>query len=300
MRSRPIRPRRSVVGIHGVQDAMMDTHAPFPRDTLRHVATRTLILSFEGPADLVRPDRCDARPLLEVLLRFVQLLEKVGAHESVDTDEPPFAVVMKELRSGSIKNVLDFVPRRANGGDGVAAAQRAGFEAARAAPKYLERRDVGPAGVRTTCRKLAVALSRLPGNVTAHLRGSVDASLSELAAAEPAPTALSVESFRAKILRAGGLSPRVQLKVAGFERPITLDAPEQLAKLAGQTLYAEADVTAKIERASDDRVLHGVLTDLRILEEGDPVAAFDRWYDKAGRPWAKVKDIERGLGRGDR
>ena len=207
---------------------------------------------------------------------------------------------MKELRSGSIKNVLDFVPRRPNGGEGVASAQRAGFEAARVAPKYLERRDVGPAGVRATCRKLAVALSRLPGNVTAHLRGSVDASLSELAAAEPAPTALSVESFRARILRAGGLSPRVQLKVGGVERPITLDAPQHLAKLAGQTLYAEADATAKIERASDDRVLHGVLTDLRILEEGDPVAAFDRWYDKAGRPWAKVKDIERGLGRGER
>jgi hypothetical protein len=297
--SRAIWRRRGGMGIHGPHDGTMDTHAPPPRDTLSLVASRALILSFEGPPDLVRPDRCDVRPLLEVLLRFVQLLEKVGAHEAVDTDEPPFAVVMKELRSGSIKNVLGFVPRRPTA-DGALAAQRAGLDAARVAPKYLERRDVGPYGVRATSRKLAVALSRLPSTVTAHLRGSVNASLSQLAAAEPVATTLSVESFRAKILRAGGLAPRVQLKVSGFDRPITLDAPEHLAKLAGQTLYAEADVTAKIERASDDRVLHGVLSDLRILEEGDPVAAFDRWYEKAGRPWAKVKDIERGLGRGDR
>ncbi len=259
-----------------------------------------MILSFEGPAERVHPDRCDVRPLLEVLLRFVQPLEKLGAHESFDTDEAPFTVVMKELRAGSIKNVLGFIPRHPTSSDGAAAAQRAGFEAARVAPKYLERRDLGSASVRTTSRRLATALSRLPETVTAHLRGSVDAPLSELAAVDPAPTATSVESFRAKILRAGGLSPRVQLKVAGLDRPITLDAPQPLARLAGQTLYAEADVTARIDRASDDRVLHGVLTDLRILEEGDPVAAFDRWYEKAGRPWANVKDIERGLGRGGR
>jgi hypothetical protein len=111
-------------------------------------------------------------------------------------------------------------------------------------------------------------------------------------------TELSVESFRAKILRAGGAAPRVQLKVSGLDRPITLDAPEALARLAGQTLYADADVTARIARAGGDRILYGVLTELRIVDEGDPVSAFDRWYESAGRPWAKVKDIERGLGRG--
>lgn len=261
------------------------------------MANRTLILSFEGPPDLVRPDRCDARPLLEVLLRFVQLIERIGAHDAVDTDVAPFVVVLKEVRSGSIKNVLDFMPR---GEGAVQVAQRAGLDAARDAPKYLERRDVGPQSVRAASRNLATALVRMPPTVKAHLRGSVDASLSDLAHAEPVATARSVESFRARILRAGGVTPKVQLKVFGFDRAITLDAPEHLAKLAGQTLYAEADVTAVIERASDDRVLHGVLTDLRILEQGDPVAAFDRWYDGAGRPWSKVKDIEQGLGRGDR
>jgi hypothetical protein len=260
--------------------------------------TRTLVFIFEGPAELVRPDRCDARPLLETLLRFVDLIERIGAHEAVDTEEAPFAVVLKEVRGGSIEYVLDFVPRYPVT-SGAAAAQRAGLDAVRIAANFLERRDVGPAGIRASARKLAASLAQLPSHTAAHLRGSVEVPLSALAAAEPSPTVVSVESFRARILRAGGMSPRVQLKVSGSDRPITLDAPEPLAKLAGQTLYAEADVTAKVERGSDDRLLHGVLSELRIIEEGDPVEAFDRWYERAGRPWAKVKDIEKGLGRGD-
>lgn len=261
------------------------------------MATRELILSFEGPDKLVRPDRCDVLPLLDVLRAFIQLLEKIGAYSAaLDGDEAPFAVVMTELRAGSIKNVLDFVPRRAT--DNTSAVHRAGLEAARFAPSYLERRDVGPQAVRARSKRLAFALGRLPTNVKAHLRGTVEASLSELAETPPAPTVRAVESFRAKILRAGGLSPRVQLRLSGYDRPVTLDAPEDLAKRAGATLYAEADITAQIER-SEDRILHGVLTDLRILEAGDPVAAFDRWYERAGKPWSKVKDIERALGRGD-
>lgn len=261
------------------------------------MATTGLMLTFEGPAELVRPDRTDARPLLEVMLRFVTLLEAVGAHDAPDTDEAPFAVVMKELRGGSIKNVLDFVPRvPAAGSD--AAARRAGLDAARQAAKYLERPNVGPPSVRKSAKALTTALTRLPAPVTAHLRGKVEARLSVLAATDAADTSMGVESFRATILRAGGRVPRVQLQIPGSDRPVTLDAPHELAVLAGQTLYAEADVTATMERSSQG-VLHGRLSELRILDEGDPVDAFDRWYAKAGRPWSKVKDIERGLGRGE-
>lgn len=39
---------------------------------------------------------------------------------------------------------------------------------------------------------------------------------------------------------------------------------------------------------------------LRVFDTGDLVAAFDRWYEEAGRPWQDVADIERGLGRGGR
>jgi hypothetical protein len=238
-----------------------------------------------------------------VLLSFVRLLEKIGEHDAaLEGGEAPFVVVLEELRAGSIQHVLGFAPRHAKD-DGAAAARKAGLEAARMAPTYLERRDVGPKSVRLRAKRLASALENLaalPTEVKCHLRGAVDVSLSDLAHAPPAPTVRAVESFRARILKAGGVSPRVQLKVAGHARPVTLEAPEPLAKLAGSTLYAEADVTAQIERTEDDRVLHGTLDELRILEAGDPVAAFDRWYEQAGKPWAKVKDIERGLGRGQR
>lgn len=262
------------------------------------MAKRELILSFEGPEKLVRPDRCDVRPLLEVLLAFIRLLEKIGAYNAaLDNDEPPFMVVMKELRHGSIEHVLDFVPRYPTGV--LAAVQRIGIEAATAAPAFLERREAGPEPVRLRAKRLASALGRLPVGVTAHLRGRVNASLSALADEPVGPTVVAVESFRAKILRAGGLTPRVQLAVAGHERPQTFDAPEEIAKLAGATLYAEANATAQVERTSDDRILHATLTELRILETGDPVAAFDRWYERAGKPWSHVVDIEQGLGRGE-
>lgn len=261
------------------------------------MAPRELFLSFEGPDQLVRPDRCEARPLLEVLLAFVQLMEKIGAHESALDDEPPFVVLLKELRAGSIRHVLGFLSRYES--QTVAAARRAGIDAARLAPQYLERPEVGPQGVRVRVKKLSGALSRLPPDVTAHLRGAVEAPLSMLAEAPPAATVRSVEQFRARILKAGGLTPRVQLKVAGEARPITLDAPSHLVKLAGGALYAEVDVTAQIERTEDERILHGGLIDLRLLEAGDPVAAIDRWYALSGKPWEKVMHIERGLGRGN-
>ncbi|AKU99602.1 hypothetical protein AKJ09_06266 [Labilithrix luteola] len=262
------------------------------------MASRELILSFEGPDKVVRPDRFPAKSLLAVLLAFVQLVEKIGGHDAAfDNDEAPFGIVLKELRADSIQYVLGFVPKLESVSP--VAARRMGIDAAAAAIQYLERRDVGPPGIRSRAKRLATALARLE-SVTAHLRGAVVAALSELAEAPPAPTVVAIESFRAKILKAGGLAPRVQLKLAGSGRPITLAAPEGLARLAGTSLYAEVDVTAQIERTADDRVLHGLLTSLRVMESGDPVAAFDRWYERAGKPWANVKDIERGLGRGER
>lgn len=263
----------------------------------RRVAARPLILSFESAKGRAKADTCDARPVLDVMLLFVQLLERIGAHDAIEGEAAPFVVVMPEARRGVLETVLDFAPREGTTATS-ARAQRAGLEAARLAPNHLERRDAGPAAIRSAAKKLAVAVARLPSTITVRLRGAVEASLSDLARAEPAEAVLSVESFRAKILRAGGAAPRVQLKVSGLDRPITLDAPETLARLAGQTLYADADVTAKLERTKDDRILYGTLTELRIVDEGDPVAAFDRWYQQAGRPWSRVKDIERGLGRG--
>lgn len=259
---------------------------------------RELRLCFEAPGQIVRPDRLDVRPWLEVLLRLVQLVEKVGAHEALDA-EPPFAVVMKALRSDALETTLDFVPRYAAVAKGrAAAARRAGVKAVRLATAHLAQRSVGPTGVRHAARRLADALGRLPSGVLAHLHGRVEASLSELAIQELPESVIATECFRAAIVRAGGTSPRVQLKVFGQTRPLTIEAPEHLAKIAGHTLYAETDVTARLERAEDGALLAGELVELRILDSGDPVAALDRWYERAGRPWAKVKNIERGLGRG--
>jgi hypothetical protein len=261
------------------------------------MAKKELILSFEGPKDFVRPDRCDVRPLLLVQLRFVELLERISKDlVAVDDGDASFSVVMKELRAGSIKSVYAFVPTRPE--ISMATATSAGHEATSLVPQYLESRNSGTPGVRKCTEKLAKAIREVPAKVQVHLRGLIDASLSELALSDPTPAAVSVETFRATILKAGGVPSRIQLRAKGSERPFTLDAPMALATLAGQTLYEKADVTADIQRTADGRVLHGNVRGLRILEKGDPVAAFDRWYARSGKPWSKVKDIEEELNRG--
>lgn len=256
---------------------------------------RPLLLAFDGPDEDVRPDRCEARPLLDVVLRFVDLVERIGGHEAVELDDSPFAVTLTALRADPNTFVLGFAPRFGLAGP---FATRAGLAAAVTAPVLLEQRDLGPPKVRAASHRLAQALARLPDGVTANLRGAVEAPLSAIVAAEPLPAAEGTETFRAKIVRAGGLSPRVQLKASGRGRALTLEAPPAIAKLAGQTLYAEADVTAHVTRSVDGRVLQGTILELRLLDRGDATAAFDRWYKKVGRPWAATKDIEREVGRG--
>ncbi|NOU34194.1 MAG: hypothetical protein HOO96_40395 [Polyangiaceae bacterium] len=252
-----------------------------------------LVLSFEGPRKQVRPDRCEAAPLLRTALDLIRLIERIGEHASTTTDEPEFAVTLTELRAGSVKFVLGFTSRH---GPSTAAAAEAGVAAAQLAPKYLASPKAGPAAVRKRVDALASSLTKLPTYVKAHLRGTVEADLSALVQAEvEGAFATSVETFRATILRAGGTHPRVQLKFDG--RTFTFDAPQEIAKQAGATLYAEADVMALLQRDADQAILHGVIQTLRVLEPGDPVDAIDQWYEASGKPWAKVKDIEKALGR---
>jgi hypothetical protein len=265
----------------------------------------SLILSFEGPSKYVRRDRCDTRPLLEVLLAFTKLVERIGVHEALGADEAPFSVLLKGVMKGAsadpkdsaIHHLIDFASRHQPLSD-PAESIAAGLNAAAIAPSYLGGQSVGPPGVRQRAKSLDAAILNLPKYIEVFLRGSIDVSLSQLVHAAPQQTTVSVESFRAQILRSGGVSPRVQVKASGFDRPLTLESPTELAKQAGQALYAKAYVTAKLTRTPDDRVIFAELSQLRILDDSDPVVALDKWYEKAGKPWAKVKDIEKELGRG--
>lgn len=106
------------------------------------------------------------------------------------------------------------------------------------------------------------------------------------------------EVLRGKVLRAGGTKPRIQLLID--EKIVSLDVTTSLAQEAGTHLYSEVEVDADLVREARppvNPIVSGRVTRLVPVEDVDPVEAWDRWYEAAGRPWSKVADIEGELGR---
>ena len=95
----------------------------------------------------------------------------------------------------------------------------------------------------------------------------------------------SPEAFRARVIRAGGKKPRVQVVADG--QVISLDASSDLAVRAGGLLYQDVEIEAELVRAATPPmfpVLSGQMTRIEPLAKQDPVEAWDAWYAAAGRP----------------
>ncbi len=271
------------------------------RVTVRSVAATgddCIRLVFDGPPELVSPDKLDAQKALAVALAFVETLQAVGAYESAG-DEPPFSVVFRSLKKGSVTHAYDAIPRNARDGE---AASRVWLTTAKRLPLYLESAGHAPGSIAKKIHHLAKVTRRLPSYVDAQATSAEGTiSISELARREPLVLLQSTETFRAGILRAGGQRPRVQIKPSHAERPIVLDASPAIAKVAGASLYQEAEVTATLYRRPDGafEIVTGSISGLNIVDADiDPVAAFDAWYQQANSAWAEVKDIGGEIRRG--
>lgn len=256
-------------------------------------------LVFDGPPELVSPDKLDAQKALAVALAFVETLQAVGAYEAAG-DDAPFLVVLRSLKKGSVTHAYDAVSCNARDVD---LAARVWAITADRLPLYLESGSNSPSPIAKRIQRLAKVTRRLPSYVDAtatSASGSI--SLSEIARREPIALIHSAETFRAEILRAGGQRPRIQIRPAHAERPIVLDATALTAKVAGASLYQEAEVTASLYRRPDKPfdIVSGFITALQVVDsDEDAVAAFDRWYERSKSEWHEgLADIGKELRRG--
>lgn len=147
--------------------------------------------------------------------------------------------------------------------------------------------------------RLRKALAAVPKEISVSaMRGAEVVSLSETVRQAPPDEMKSPEAFRARIIRAGGKKPRVQVVAEG--QMISLDASPELAVRAGSMLNQDVEIEAEVVRAAMPPafpILFGHMIRIEPLANQDPLEAWDAWYAAAGRPWANVKDIETELGR---
>jgi hypothetical protein len=241
--------------------------------------------------DNVRPETLDARASLSLAVALLEAVIAVGEHECA-SGEAPFVIAMTKMEAASVHLAFEPVPRL---DDGYAAFQYA----AKRLPVYLRGHEHVPRELTKPLDRLRHAARALPSNVQASVRIlDQTVSLAELQAPE-VPLITSAETLRAVIMRAGGSKPRVQLRMTG-QRSFTADISKDLVASDDFHVYREAEITGifhRDPRAIGAPIVSGEVTAVRFLEKVDPVAAFDAWYEAAGRPWRGVQDIEEELRR---
>jgi hypothetical protein len=251
-----------------------------------------LDLDLEGPD--VRPETVDARASLGLALALVDALEAIARYEET-VEETPFFVTLTAMRGASVHFAFNPVARIEYGQRGLDAFKAA----AKRLPVYVRAQGAVPKRLTPQLDKLRLATRNLPSHVVATARiGSDAVVLSELVRMSSAPLLKSAETFRAFILRAGGVHPRVSLRFRAQPKPVTVDVNKALLESQDFKLYREADVTGVFNRDPNSvgmPIVSGHVTELRRADKVDPVDAFDAWYEAAGRPWTGVVDIEAEL-----
>lgn len=107
----------------------------------------------------------------------------------------------------------------------------------------------------------------------------------------------SIESVRATILRVGGAEPRVRVRPVHEAYPFSMHVKVDDARKLGERLYGEADLTIRVLRSSDDRVLSAELIDFDIVSDEDAGEAWRAWFRPYVEHWDQIRDIEGELRR---
>jgi hypothetical protein len=111
---------------------------------------------------------------------------------------------------------------------------------------------------------------------------------------------VAVEMFRAHVESIGGKRPSIRLRSFSDNVTYTLRLSKQLAQQTSPYLYQDVDVEARVTRlmkGPDFPVIYGNVVDITPIPSTDPVEAWDEWYEKSGRPWDRIDDVDGELGR---
>jgi len=90
----------------------------------------------------------------------------------------------------------------------------------------------------------------------------------------------SLETLRAKTLRAGGHEPAVRFSSVLERDEFTLHASEDLARALAKHLYREVEIMAQLERGRDGAILAGKVLSFEPIDVSceDPWVAWEQWH----------------------
>jgi hypothetical protein len=109
----------------------------------------------------------------------------------------------------------------------------------------------------------------------------------------------SITKLRANLIQVGGKEPKAKFS-SRFERngeafSVTVTAVK--ARDLARHLYDELEITLRLRRDEDGKIIEGELLDYVQVSSGNAFDAWQRWYRENASEWDDVADIEEALGR---
>lgn len=238
-----------------------------------------ITIEFDGPG--VRPDSVDAHVALEVAAAFVDLIQHVAKTSGHD-----LRLTGIEVRKKCAQLAV-----------GTPAPQQAKAASLRAVLLVSGRESIPPMLGQRVERLMRATRSAPDTMKITVAQGKWKRRLAApvLREAEAAPE--EETTLRAKIMRAGGDNPSVRLSSESEAEQFTFHVSEPEAQKLGRHLYEEIDVTARIQRDVDGRIVGGAILDWQPIEGGSSVAAWREWHAEHASEWDTVEDIEAELAR---
>lgn len=222
-----------------------------------------LLIELDG--DGVAPDAVDAGSLLRIATSVLDIVEKLAVEKG------------RTVQFNSL-NVLDKCVAIAVGSSDP--------DVLKSVVPEVELVLVGdrpvPRGTQRSVETLRVTLRKLPpGHHVKLLQRETELPLVIRDLEEP--TATSITSFRATLVKVGGKSPAAQFRSA-FQERITLGMSRDLAIRIGALLYKEMDIVARVSYTHEFDIKKGTLLDFKAVDDlRDPVAELRAWYQEAKR-----------------
>jgi hypothetical protein len=245
-----------------------------------------LILEVSGPE--VRSLTVDAAKMLEFGSAFLSLIQKMAKEDG--TTVP--------LRGLSVldKCVALAIPLQAEHATYVR-------QISDISGSYVLGGNV-PRGLRGPVNRLKDALRGFPiGYKQKIIIGSWERDISVTSLDSNTNPPYAIESVRAMVLKVGGKYPTVRLQSLHDESAFTVDVDRELAKKFAEHLYDSADLTLKILRTSEGKIVIAELArdgEVIFVSKDDPTEAWKRWFQPHADHWNGIVDIEGELRNRDR
>ncbi len=105
----------------------------------------------------------------------------------------------------------------------------------------------------------------------------------------------SIVVLRATPIKVGGRHPSIRFSSDFEDKEFSLSIKEDNARKIGAFLYKEVEIEATVTRNTDGTIKEGELTSFTPVEEGNPIAAWENWYEKCGQHFSSIEEAQQAL-----